>query len=71
MRKLGLHSVSELVLYAVRNNIVQVTVGVPYLPACCRSGFDGRCSGRPENVKRHVATDPYRILCIWICPDER
>lgn len=27
MRKLGLHSVSELVLYAVRNNIVQVTVG--------------------------------------------
>jgi DNA-binding NarL/FixJ family response regulator len=24
MRKLGLHSVSELVLYAVRNNIVQV-----------------------------------------------
>ena len=33
MRKLGLHSVSELVLYAVRNNIVQVSVGVPYLPA--------------------------------------
>jgi DNA-binding NarL/FixJ family response regulator len=31
MRKLGLHSVSELVLYAVRNGIVQVTVGVPYL----------------------------------------
>ncbi|MGH9503254.1 MAG: response regulator [Terriglobales bacterium] len=26
MRKLGLHSVSELVLYAVRNNIVQVAV---------------------------------------------
>ena len=33
MRKLGLHSISELVLYAVRNNIVQVTVGVPYLSA--------------------------------------
>ncbi len=33
MRKLGLHSVSELVLYAVRNGIVQVTVGMPYLPA--------------------------------------
>jgi len=27
MRKLGLHSVSELVLYAVRNNIVQVAAG--------------------------------------------
>jgi len=27
MRKLGLHSVSELVLYAVRNSIVQVAVG--------------------------------------------
>jgi DNA-binding NarL/FixJ family response regulator len=27
MRKLGLHSVSELVLYAVRNNIVQVATG--------------------------------------------
>ena len=32
MRKLGLHSVSELVLYAVHNNIVQVTVGIPHLP---------------------------------------
>jgi DNA-binding NarL/FixJ family response regulator len=31
MRKLGLHSVSELVLYAVRNNIVQVTRDVSYL----------------------------------------
>jgi DNA-binding NarL/FixJ family response regulator len=29
MRKLGLHSVSELVLYAVRNNIVQVASGLP------------------------------------------
>src|SRR6266498_1304912 len=28
MRKLGLHSVSELVLYAVRNNIVQVTANI-------------------------------------------
>ncbi len=27
MRKLGIHSVSELVLYAVRNNIVQVQLG--------------------------------------------
>jgi DNA-binding NarL/FixJ family response regulator len=33
MRKLGLHSVSELVLYAVRNNIVQVTRDVSYLSA--------------------------------------
>ena len=32
MRKLGLHSVSELVLYAVRNNIVQVTTGLPSAP---------------------------------------
>ena len=31
MRKLGLHSVSELVLYAVRNNIVQINVGAPFL----------------------------------------
>lgn len=29
MRKLGLHSVSELVLYAVRNSIIQVTAGSP------------------------------------------
>jgi DNA-binding NarL/FixJ family response regulator len=29
MRKLGLHSVSELVLYAVRNNIIQVASGTP------------------------------------------
>ena len=27
MRKLGLHSVSELVLYAIRNNFVQVSGG--------------------------------------------
>jgi DNA-binding NarL/FixJ family response regulator len=32
MRKLGLHSVSELVLYAVRNNIIQVA-GLPEPPA--------------------------------------
>jgi len=32
MRKLGLHSVSELVLYAVRNNIVQVATGLPAAP---------------------------------------
>jgi DNA-binding NarL/FixJ family response regulator len=29
MRKLGLHSVSELVLYSVRNNIVQIAAGLP------------------------------------------
>ena len=29
MRKLGLHSVSELVLYAVRNHIIQVTANIP------------------------------------------
>jgi DNA-binding NarL/FixJ family response regulator len=33
MRKLGLHSVSELVLFAVRNNIVQVSVGPMSSPA--------------------------------------
>jgi DNA-binding NarL/FixJ family response regulator len=33
MRKLGLHSVSELVLYAVRNNIVQVATSVLPSPA--------------------------------------
>jgi DNA-binding NarL/FixJ family response regulator len=33
MRKLGLHSVSELVLYAVRNSIVQVAVGPASTPA--------------------------------------
>ncbi len=33
MRKLGLHSVSELVLYAVRNNIIQVTANIPTAPA--------------------------------------
>jgi DNA-binding NarL/FixJ family response regulator len=27
MRKLGIHSLSELVLYAIRNNIVQVQIG--------------------------------------------
>jgi DNA-binding NarL/FixJ family response regulator len=32
MRKLKLHSVSELVLYAVRNNIIQVAVGAPAFP---------------------------------------
>ena len=41
MRKLGLHSVSELVLYAVRNSIVQVAVGVPYLSAAVNSGEAG------------------------------
>ena len=33
MRKLGLHSISELVLYAVRNNIVQVATGAVASPA--------------------------------------
>jgi len=37
MRKLGLHCVSEVVLYAVRNNIVQVpedqASGSPWLAA--------------------------------------
>ena len=32
MRKLKLHSVSELVLYAVRNNIIQVAIGPQSLP---------------------------------------
>ena len=40
MRKLGLHSVSELVLYAVRNGIVQVTGGVPYLSASAVNAVD-------------------------------
>ena len=42
MRKLGLHSVSELVLYAVRNNIVQVTVGI--LPAGVPNPVEGSCA---------------------------
>ena len=29
MRKLGIHSIAELVLYAVRNNIIQVHLAVP------------------------------------------
>jgi DNA-binding NarL/FixJ family response regulator len=29
MRKLGIHSVSELVLYALRNNIIQTQAGIP------------------------------------------
>jgi DNA-binding NarL/FixJ family response regulator len=33
MRKLGLHSVSELVLYAVKNNMVQVAIPPPSPPA--------------------------------------
>jgi DNA-binding NarL/FixJ family response regulator len=32
MRKLGLHSISELVLYAVRNSIVQVATGASVSP---------------------------------------
>ena len=39
MRKLKLHSVSELVLYAVRNNIIQVVVGAP--------AFSLRASSQP------------------------
>jgi DNA-binding NarL/FixJ family response regulator len=45
MRKLGLHSVSELVLYAVRNGIVQVTVGVPYLSAGAVNAVDAGLTG--------------------------
>jgi DNA-binding NarL/FixJ family response regulator len=41
MRKLGLHSVSELVLYAVRNSIVQVPVAIPYLPTGAPSSVEG------------------------------
>jgi len=41
MRKLGLHSVSELVLYAVRNNIVQVTLDVSYLSAGTANSANG------------------------------
>ena len=41
MGKLGLHSVSELVLYAVRNNIVQAT------------GSDGRGSGDHASSENH------------------
>jgi hypothetical protein len=48
MRKLGLHSVSELVLYAVRNNIVQVTVGVPILPAAAAADAADAALGAPK-----------------------
>lgn len=37
MRKIGLHSISELILYAVRNGIIQVVVGL---------AFSRRCTGR-------------------------
>jgi DNA-binding NarL/FixJ family response regulator len=40
MRKLGLHSVSELVLYAVRNGIVQVPASVPYPSASAANAVD-------------------------------
>jgi len=45
MRKLGLHSVSELVLYAVRNNIVQVTTGLTAAPS----------AEIPSTVTSHIA----------------
>ena len=38
MRKLKLHSVSELVLYAVKNNMVQVAVPPPSPPASQKAG---------------------------------
>lgn len=38
MRKLNLHSVSGLVLYAVRNNMVQVTIPPPGAPAPPEAG---------------------------------
>ena len=41
MRKLGLHSVSELVLYAVRNSIVQVPVAIPYLLTGAPNSVEG------------------------------
>lgn len=40
MRKLNLHSVSELVLYAVRNNMVQVAVSPPSPPMSSKGGSD-------------------------------
>ena len=48
MRKLGLHSVSELVLYAVRNNIVQVAVSPASSPT----------SGIPAAVAGHTPAMP-------------
>jgi DNA-binding NarL/FixJ family response regulator len=38
MRKLKLHSVSELVLYAVKNQMVQVAIPPPGLPALPKTG---------------------------------
>lgn len=40
MRKLGLHSVSELVLYAIRNSIIQVSVGPASLETATAAGKD-------------------------------
>jgi DNA-binding NarL/FixJ family response regulator len=40
MRKLNLHSVGELVLYAVRNNMVQVAVSPPSPPMSSKGGSD-------------------------------
>ncbi|MGA9813058.1 MAG: response regulator transcription factor [Terriglobales bacterium] len=49
MRKLGLHSVSELVLYAVRNQIVQVNVGVAFLSAGTANATEIGSTTVPKN----------------------
>lgn len=56
MRKLGLHSVSELVLYAVRNNIVQVAVGPASPPASAIPAASA--GGIPATGARLTPTTP-------------
>ena len=54
MRKLGLRSFSELVLYAVRNNIIQVTAGAD-LTADAAAHPAALATQRPEAVTSHKA----------------
>ena len=66
MRKLGLHSVSELVLYAVRNSIVQVAVGVPYLSARCEFRRGG--SSCFENINPPLSKKPTTVFTVFGFP---
>jgi DNA-binding NarL/FixJ family response regulator len=58
MSKLGLHSVSELVLYAVRNNIVQTTISEPRNSQDIRHEIqDGHQDGSHEGVHSADGSD--------------
>lgn len=55
MRKLGLHSVSELVLYAVRNNIIQVTTALP-------TSLTEKSAGTLPELEAGAASAPKQVL---------